>query len=124
MAENNLVVCVVDILRGCFNSHHNIHQIYDGGCFMIHINRLEKDHERFVVVRLADGELWFWGSFDKKDMAEKAVKELSNAIAFDFGIVQEMIKDIELCGGMTGHIEKGEAIAIIKSYLQEVDNDG
>ena len=88
---------------------------------MIHINRLEADHERFVVARLIDGELWFWGSFEIKEMADKAAKELKNALVFDYGVVQDTIREIESCGGMTGHIEKGEAIYIITKQFEGID---
>ena len=47
------------------------------------------------------------------DMAIRSLKAWQNVIA-----------DIELAGGMNGHIEKGEAINIIMEHMGEVTNDG
>ena len=35
---------------------------------------------RWVVARLVDGELWFWGSYKEKAMAEQARKEVEGVL--------------------------------------------
>lgn len=34
--------------------------------------------ERYVVVRLVNGQMWFWGTFAEKGKAEKCASELEN----------------------------------------------
>lgn len=49
----------------------------------IKMNNLPLQAERFIVARLSNGGLWYWGSWSNKSEAEKA------AMQFDNGIVLE-----------------------------------
>jgi hypothetical protein len=44
------------------------------------VNNLPDDIEKYVVAKVCDGELWFWGTWDDKDEAEKAVNDVENGI--------------------------------------------
>lgn len=44
----------------------------------VKVNNLPSEHERYVVARLNDGELWFWGSWADKETAEKAANQFEN----------------------------------------------
>lgn len=44
------------------------------------VNNLPDDIEKYVVARVCDGELWFWGTWDDKDKAEKVVNDVENGI--------------------------------------------
>ena len=46
------------------------------------INNLPTDHKRYVVARIVDGDYWFWGSWDNKEDAQRAVSEISDSIIF------------------------------------------
>ena len=48
------------------------------------VNNCDIDHDRYVVARLVDGELWFWGSWSDKDAAQRV------AWSFDNGVVVDM----------------------------------
>ena len=37
---------------------------------------------RYMVVRLVDGELWYYGIYDEEERANAAVDELGNAFIF------------------------------------------
>ncbi len=54
---------------------------------MLKVNNLPKDHDRYVVARLVDVELWFWGSWEDRGAAERA------AATFDNGVVVDMEED-------------------------------
>lgn len=40
------------------------------------INNLDEDHERFVVARLVENELWYWGSWDDSAEAQRVAHEM------------------------------------------------
>ena len=41
------------------------------------------DHvERYVVARLVDGMLWFWGCWNDKRKAEKACEEINGVLVY------------------------------------------
>lgn len=44
------------------------------------VNNLPDEIEKYVVARVCDGELWFWGTWDDKDEAERAVNDVENGI--------------------------------------------
>ena len=38
------------------------------------------DTEEFIVARLVENELYFWGSFEDKEKANEVAKKLENAV--------------------------------------------
>ncbi len=50
------------------------------GKFRLKINNAPNKLNRFVVARVVDGELWFYGSFDIADRAEEARNEIDGLI--------------------------------------------
>ena len=42
--------------------------------------------EGYMVVRLVDGELWFYGLYEDEERAKSAVAELGNAFIIDTNI--------------------------------------
>ena len=47
---------------------------------MKNVNNVPKDTERFIVARVCEGELWYWGSWDNREDALKAAKEQDGAV--------------------------------------------
>lgn len=47
------------------------------------INNLDADHERFVVARLVDNQLWYWGSWDDGKEAERVARTFENGVVID-----------------------------------------
>ena len=48
----------------------------------VHINNLKeyaKEH-KYIVAKVIDNELWFWGAWDDMLKAEKVAHELGNAV--------------------------------------------
>lgn len=39
--------------------------------------------ERFIVARVSNGELWYWGSWSDKSDAEKAATQFENGIVVE-----------------------------------------
>ena len=56
------------------------------------INKVPKNTERFIVARLVMNELWYWGSWDTKEAADRV------AAQFDNGIVLERTENINADG--------------------------
>ena len=46
------------------------------------INNLPTDHKRFVVAQIIDGDYWFWGSWDNKDDAQRAISEMPDGVIY------------------------------------------
>lgn len=44
------------------------------------VNNLPDDIEKYVVAKVCDGELWFWGTWNDKNEAKKAVNDVENGI--------------------------------------------
>ena len=53
----------------------------------IKINNVAPDADRYIVARLVEGELWYWGSWED----EKAARRVADT--FDNGIVVERETD-------------------------------
>ena len=47
------------------------------------IRNMPKDHSKYVLCRLVDGELWFYTSWNTKDKADEARKEFENGIVVE-----------------------------------------
>lgn len=50
---------------------------------LVKVNNLESDHERYVVARIYEDELWFWGSWDDRNAAERVANQFDNAVVVD-----------------------------------------
>lgn len=44
---------------------------------------LPNNADKYIVARLVANELWYWGSWDKKDVATRAAEEFSNGIVLE-----------------------------------------
>lgn len=44
------------------------------------VNALPDKHKRYVVARVIDGGLWFWGSYEAEEMANRAAKEIEGVV--------------------------------------------
>lgn len=49
----------------------------------VNINNLDADHERFVVCRLVDCQLWYWGSWSDPLEAERVARTFENGVVVD-----------------------------------------
>lgn len=49
----------------------------------VKMNNSPLQAERFIVARLSNGELWYWGSFTNKPDAEKAAGQFENGIVVE-----------------------------------------
>lgn len=49
----------------------------------VSINNLDEDHERFVVCRLVESELWYWGSWSDPLEAERVARTFENGVVVD-----------------------------------------
>jgi hypothetical protein len=38
----------------------------------------------FIVSRLCDGELWFWGAYETKERANEVAKEIGGVVTLNF----------------------------------------
>ena len=50
---------------------------------IMNVNNCDTNHERYVVARVVDGELWYWGSWDNRESAENVAKTFDNGIVVD-----------------------------------------
>lgn len=48
--------------------------------FAVNIKNVDKDCKRYVVARESDGILWFWGSWDDKEEAQKVANEVKGIL--------------------------------------------
>ena len=46
----------------------------------VDIQNTEEDCKRFIVARYCDGQLWYWGSWDLREDAERVVEVMENGI--------------------------------------------
>jgi hypothetical protein len=50
------------------------------GGLRVTVNNLPDEPKRYVVARVIDGELWFWGSYEDEDRAKQAAKEIEGVV--------------------------------------------
>ena len=50
----------------------------------VEVHNIEPDHEKYVVVRVFDQKMWFYGSWAEKVPAEKIAAKFENAIVIEF----------------------------------------
>lgn len=48
--------------------------------FAVKIENIDKNCKKYVVARESDGVLWFWGSWDDEESAEKAAKDVKGVV--------------------------------------------
>lgn len=46
----------------------------------INVNRMPNGAEKYIVARLVMNELWYWGSWDTKEAAERVAAQFDNGI--------------------------------------------
>lgn len=46
----------------------------------IEVMNVPKDHDKYIVARLSDGELWYWGSWDDNQLADLAAREIDGVV--------------------------------------------
>ena len=44
------------------------------------VNNLPNEIDKYIVARVCDGELWFWGTFDSETRAKKVAKDVDGVI--------------------------------------------
>ena len=49
------------------------------------INNLPNTYKKYIVVRVEDGKMWYWGSWDSLDIAEDNVKIIDGILLTDRG---------------------------------------
>lgn len=52
--------------------------------FSIEVNNVPADCEKYVVARLVNGKLWYWGSWTDENEAERAAERLENGTVVVF----------------------------------------
>ena len=46
----------------------------------VNIQNLPEEVDKYIVARLVMGELWYWGSWDDKDIAKREAEIFHNGI--------------------------------------------
>ena len=46
----------------------------------VQINNVSENCKRYIVARISECELWFWGSWDDLDKAREAAKDIDGII--------------------------------------------
>ena len=49
----------------------------------VKVNNITEGNAKFVVARLVDGELWYWGRWDNKQEAKRVAKEIDGLVVVD-----------------------------------------
>lgn len=49
----------------------------------VKVENISNQSRQYVVARLVDGKLWYWGSWDDKKSADKVAMEFSNGIVVE-----------------------------------------
>lgn len=44
------------------------------------VNNIPEDAERYIVARVFEGELWYWGSWDNKNKAHDVAEEIGGVM--------------------------------------------
>lgn len=48
--------------------------------FAVKIENIDKNCRKYVVARESDGILWYWGSWDDEEEAERAAKNVKGVV--------------------------------------------
>lgn len=56
----------------------------------VEVENCSKDLDRWVVARAVMGKLWYWGSWDTKEKAERVIadNQFDNGIVIDMGGIE------------------------------------
>lgn len=46
----------------------------------VEVMNVPKDHDKYIVARLNERELWYWGSWKDKQLADLAASEISGIV--------------------------------------------
>lgn len=52
----------------------------DKCCACVNVRNADRDPKRYIVARLVNGLLWYWGSWDDVDKAYEVAEEFDNAL--------------------------------------------
>ena len=52
----------------------------DGTLASVNVKNVSRDHERYIVARLVNGAMWYYGSYGDIDEAYNVVEQFDNAI--------------------------------------------
>lgn len=44
------------------------------------VNNLPDEIEKYIVARVCDGEMWFWGTYGSENRAKKAANDIDGVI--------------------------------------------
>lgn len=61
----------------------------------IEVNNIGCDYERYVIARLVDGKLWYWGSWDDEKASERVAGQFDNGVVVDMGEPDSIADEIE-----------------------------
>lgn len=46
----------------------------------VEVMNVPKDHDKYIVARLSNGELWYWGSWDDERKAKITALEINGIV--------------------------------------------
>ena len=46
----------------------------------VEVMNVPKNHDKYIVARLNEGELWYWGSWEDNQSADLAAREISGIV--------------------------------------------
>lgn len=46
----------------------------------VEVMNVPKDHDKYIVARLNQGKLWYWGSWEDNQSADMAAREISGIV--------------------------------------------
>ena len=47
------------------------------------VQNVPNDADKYIVVRLVMGELWYWGSWNDKDAADRVAEQFENGLVLE-----------------------------------------
>ena len=52
--------------------------------FIVKVNNLPNYKlQKYIVARISNGELWFWGTWETEDQAKKIAEEMDGIVVFN-----------------------------------------
>lgn len=50
------------------------------------VHNMPEEHEQYIVARIFEGELWFWGSWKDKEDAESAARKIDGVVVEEMNV--------------------------------------
>lgn len=47
------------------------------------VQNVPKDADKYIVARLVMGELWYWGSWESKEAADRVAEQFDNGVVLE-----------------------------------------